>query len=174
MKLICVISAYIMISTACGSPVQESNNLPERSGMDSGVANAQVDSSRSDIYIQGAQDTATLNGLWFLVPALASDTAAGKFPTINFDLSAKQFTGNTGCNTMRGKFDYADSILKIDQQIITTKMACPGYNEDAFLKNLAGTNGHKFENGMLVLLNNGAEASRWTRTKVKPEIIKSM
>jgi heat shock protein HslJ len=109
-----------------------------------------------------------------LVPALASDTAAGKIPTINFDLAAKQFTGNTGCNTMRGTFEVPDNALQINEQIITTKMACPGYNEDAFLKNISGTNGHKFDNGMLILLNNGAEASRWTRTKVKPNIIKSM
>jgi heat shock protein HslJ len=69
---------------------------------------------------------------------------------------------------MRGKFSGSDSSLKIDAQIITTKMACAGYNEDAFLKNLPKANGFRFENGMLVFVDGTTELSRWTRQPVKP------
>ncbi|HTE25485.1 META domain-containing protein [Flavitalea sp.] len=152
----------------CGQA--SSNNLPGRSdssnqseGSDSagqsGVARAQTPASA---------DTGKLGGTWFLVAVLPSDTAAGKIPTLNFDENSKNFSGSTGCNNMRGKFSFTDSTLKIDEQIITTKMACPGYNEDAFLKNLPKANGYRFENGMLVLLSDQTELSRWTREPVKP------
>ena len=156
----------------CGE--NHSNNLPERSDSStpgkgglgntdsagqSGVARAQT---------PAPADTGKLGGTWFLVAVLPSDTAAGRVPTINFDENSKNFSGNTGCNNMRGSFSYTDSTLKINEQIITTKMACPGYNEDAFLKNLPKANGYRFENGMLVLLNDKTELSRWTREPVKP------
>ena len=71
---------------------------------------------------------------------------------------------------MRGSFNYTDSTLEINEQIITTKMACPGYNEDAFLKSLPKANGYRFENGMLILLSDKTELSRWSRKPVKPTI----
>ncbi len=169
MKRIIYILASVLILGSCGSGSAESNNLPEREN----------NADTNDISGGGAaitpqtQDTARLDGTWFLVAILPSDTAAGKVPTISFDMNAKTFTGNTGCNSMRGTFTFNDSTLQINEQITTTKMACPGYNEDAFLKNLPRTNKHRFENGMLILLMDGTELSRWTRTKVKPEIIKT-
>ncbi len=175
MKIMTLFLSFLtVLLTACGSPVQDSNNLPERVGDEPATTSDSGDSTTGDTSGEHQQDTTSLNGTWILVPILASDTAAGKVPTINFNLPAQQFTGNTGCNSMRGTFGFTDSALKINEQIVTTKMACPGYNEDAFLKNLSRTNGHKFEKGMLILLINGAEGSRWTRTKVKPDVIKSI
>ena len=96
-----------------------------------------ADSARTTSSVQ-PPDTTTLGGPWFLQPVLASDTAAGKTPTLQLDLAKSRFSGNTGCNTMRGEFWFSpkDSSLSFSDKIITTKMACPGYNEPAFMKSL--------------------------------------
>ena len=156
----------LIITASCGDSPVKSNNLPERSDSatsDSGTINAQALPPTP-----ATADTGKLDGNWFLVAILPSDTAAGKVPNINFDESAKSFTGHTGCNNMRGTFTVSDSTLKINDQIITTRMACTGYNENAFLKNLTKATGYKFENGMLVLMADASELSRWTRQPVKP------
>ena len=122
-------------------------------------------------------DTTTLGGGWFLQPALASDAATGKTPSLRLDLGKKRFSGNTGCNNMSGKFWYSDkdSSLSFSDKIITTKMACPGYNEPSFLKSLQHANRYRLREGMLILLaEDNSELSRWGRkpsSSVKSEKI---
>jgi len=108
------------------------------------------------------QDT-TLEGIWVLQPVLASDTAAGKVPFINFSVQGGTFAGNTGCNSMRGSFLRHGDSLVFNQQVITTKMACQGYNEKAFLDNLFMVNSFKIEDGVLMLRNNQTVVSKWVR-----------
>ena len=108
-------------------------------------------------------DTVTLNGQWYLQPLLPADTALGKIPVLIFNQATGTFSGNTGCNNMRGSFQKTDTSLVFSQYIATTKMACTGYNEAAFVKNLLGTNKYKFDNGDLVLLFDATELSRWVR-----------
>jgi heat shock protein HslJ len=113
-------------------------------------------------------DTTTLGGSWILIPVLASDTAAGKAPVLRFDLAKSHFSGNTGCNNMSGTFWYSanDSSLVFSDKFVTTKMACPGYNEKAFLQSLLHTNHYRLHQGTLILFSeNNAELSRWSRTK---------
>lgn len=119
-----------------------------------------------------AADTDALNGQWFLMPVLASDTATGKIPVLIFNVTKKTFTGNTGCNRMNGTFKVTDSTLLFDENIVTTKMDCPGYNEKAFLKSLLFTNRYKVEKGTLILLVNTTELSRWTRRIQKAREVK--
>ena len=97
-------------------------------------------------------DTISLNGQWFLQPVMASDTAAGKTPVLNLQLSSGTFTGNTGCNTMRGRFQKKDSSLVFNENIATSRMFCSGYDEAAFLRSLLRTNRFRFENDVLVLM----------------------
>lgn len=111
-------------------------------------------------------DSTALDGSWYLQPVLASDTAAGKRPTLQFDVKKAHFSGNTGCNGMNGKyyFSISDSSLSFSDKVITTKMACPGYNEKAFLKSLLLTTHFKMKNGTLILLaEDNTELSRWER-----------
>jgi heat shock protein HslJ len=111
-------------------------------------------------------DSTVLDGKWYLQPVLASDTAAGKRPIIEFDVKKAHFTGNTGCNSMNGKyyFSITDSSMSFGDKLVTTKMACPGYNEKAFLKSLMLTTHFKLKNGILVLLaEDNTELSRWER-----------
>jgi heat shock protein HslJ len=105
----------------------------------------------------------SLNGEWFLVPVLPSDTAAGKFPSINFNVAKSTFTGHTGCNRMSGTFKRTDTSLIINERIIRTEMACPGYNEEAFIKTLLNTNRYQRKDSVLVLMFDQTELSRWTR-----------
>jgi len=69
---------------------------------------------------------------------------------------------------MSGTFNYTDTTLSFNKDIVSTKMACVGYNEKAFLENLLRTNTYKLENGILILMFEETELSRWTR-KVMPK-----
>lgn len=118
------------------------------------------------------QPDTLLNGQWFLQPVLASDTAAGKFPSITFNVAKGTFTGNTGCNEMSGTFKRTDTSLVINEQIAVTRMVCPGFNEVAFLKTLINTNQFKLEDGMLLLMFDQTILSRWTRKPYRAPISK--
>ena len=166
MKYIIAGFLSLIIIASCGDGAVKSNNLPERS--DSATSDSANIKAQAMPATPATADTGKIEGIWFLVAILPSDTAAGKVPNINFNVSAKSFTGHTGCNNMRGTFNVSDSTLKFNDQIITTKMACTGYNENAFLKNFTKVTGYKFENGMLVLMADAIELSRWTRKPVKP------
>lgn len=108
-------------------------------------------------------DTTTLNGHWYLQPLLPADTATGKTPELHFNMSSSSFSGNTGCNAMNGRFTKTDSNFVFNPQIAVTRRFCSGYDEAAFLRNLQRTNGYKLENGVLVLLFDATELSRWAR-----------
>ena len=116
-------------------------------------------------------DSTVLDGSWSLQPVLASDTATGKRATLEFNVKKAHFSGNTGCNSMNGKsyFSIVDSSLSFSDKVITTRMACPGYNEKAFLKNLLLTTHFKLKNGLLILLaEDNTELSRWERKPTNP------
>lgn len=116
-------------------------------------------------------DTTTLGGAWYLQPVLPSDAATGKTPSMRLDLTKKHFSGNTGCNTMKGGFWYSDhdSSLTFSEKIITTKMACPGYNEQSFLKSLLHANHYRLREGTLILLaEDNSELSHWGRKPAIP------
>ncbi len=113
----------------------------------------------------GAKGAKALRGRWYLQPVLNSDTTTGKIAEIVFDPAAGSFSGNTGCNSMRGRYVATDSSIVFNENIITTKMMCVGYNEPAFLKNLLRTSSYEIKNGFLVLMVDGQELFRWGRKK---------
>lgn len=156
MKLIAAISLVLL--AACQSPT-------------GGPAVHKGDSVLPATIVKAAPDTTTLGGVWYLQPVLASDTAAGKTPTLQLDLAKSRFSGNTGCNTMHGQFWFSntDSSLSFSDKIATTKMACPGYNEPAFMKSLKNSSHYRLRNGILTLLSdNNSELSRWRRKPANP------
>lgn len=129
-----------------------------------------ADSTAKAEAMQPRPDTISLSGSWFLLPVLPADTGAGRTPQLNIDLNEKKFTGNTGCNSMSGNFDYTDTSLVFNERIMMTKMACPGYNEAAFMKNLLRTQRFRFEDSVLILMIGETELSRWSRTPAKPPV----
>ena len=114
--------------------------------------------------VRTAQDTATvIAGEWELMPVMASDTATGTIPELNFDLSTAKFSGNTGCNTMQGSFVINKDALNFGADMVSTKMACQGYNEKAFIDNLLKTNRYEIKDGVLQLMYNTTILSKWVR-----------
>jgi heat shock protein HslJ len=162
-----LMTAIVCLSflAACQSPVGSSN-----AKMTDTVVNASLVAPMEP-------DSTTLGGSWVLQPVLPSDTAAGRTPTLQLDLARSRFSGNTGCNTMHGSFWYSktDSSLSFSDKIVTTKMACPGYNEPAFIKSLQHTSHYRLRNGVLSLLaDDNSALSRWTRkASAGPKVIKT-
>jgi len=119
-----------------------------------------IDSIPSD---KEAVKNETLAGDWQLQPVLASDTASGRIPKLNFDLKNNRVSGNTGCNSFGGSFVLKGDGLIFSSNMISTKMACPGYNEKIFLDNLLKTNRYEIKQGVLQLMYNTTILSNWTR-----------
>lgn len=138
---------------------------------DGPASNAPANTTSAPMVIASfsAPDTTSLAGDWYLQPVLASDTATGKIPTLRFNMAKTHFSGNTGCNAMSGTFWYSDkdSSLSFSDKFAATKMSCPGYNEQAFIKSLMNVNHYRLKNGMLILLTDNTELSRWSR-KIHP------
>ena len=129
------------------------------------VAKAARIDPRPDFYQPQNAKSSNLDGEWFLQPAMASDTATGKTPTLTFYMAKNAFAGNTGCNDMKGAFFANGDTLVFNNQIVTTKMTCQGYNEKVFLDNLSSTTNYRIEDGFLLLLNNKTILSKWGRSK---------
>jgi heat shock protein HslJ len=109
----------------------------------------------------------TLNGTWYLIPVLASDTAAGKLPFLTINLKKKQFIGNDGCNDISGTFITAEDKLSFSDDIKGTKIECKGYDEKAFLHNFLLTSNYKIEDSTLSLMNGKTVLSKWSRKNMR-------
>jgi heat shock protein HslJ len=158
------IAAACLLLAACQSPTGKQNSATR----DTVAATASVMTS---------PDTTTLGGIWYLQPVLPSDTAAGKTPSLDLNLTKSRFTGNTGCNSMNGEFWFSktDSSLSFSEKIAASKMACPGYNERAFIKSLLSAGRYRLRDGVLTLLSDdNTELSHWVRKPGKaPKALKA-
>ncbi len=106
-----------------------------------------------------------VTGKWNLIPAMASDTAAGKIPFLNFDTTSHRVNGNTGCNSFAGAYIVAGDSLVFSKNMMSTKMACPGYDEAAFLKNLLRVNRFVVNGDTLELQADKTPLSYWLKSK---------
>ena len=141
----------ILIFESCNTTAKEENNQQDS-------LPATTDNSLTDTIT-----ATTLEGAWQLQPVLPSDTATGKIPTLVFDLNSKKFQGNTGCNNMNGSFFLVGDSLSFNEQMIMTKKACPGYNEQGFIESLTKTNRYRIEKGALELMQEQTVLSKWIR-----------
>ncbi len=85
-------------------------------------------------------NTNNLSGTWQLEMVFASDNHWPKAPFLNFDVKNKTYSGNSGCNSISGKFIINESYLAFDKNIISTKMSCQGNYEKTFLSALLKIN----------------------------------
>ncbi len=70
-----------------------------------------------------------------------------------FNIQSLQLSGNTGCNSLAGVFQQEDNHI-LFSDIITTKMACVGEGEQAFLETLSHINQYNMNNeGELQLMD---------------------
>jgi heat shock protein HslJ len=74
---------------------------------------------------------------------------------MNLNLTDRTFSGNSGCNNIKGKFTLMDSYLGFDKNIISTKMACvsavESRYEKAFLSAILKVNKYTINNDELEL-----------------------
>ncbi len=108
-------------------------------------------------------DVESIGGEWKLMPVLASDTATGKIPMLQFNTANHSFIGNTGCNSISGKLTMNGTMLSFTEQEVVTKNTCQGYNEDAFVASLIKVNHYKIEKGVLMLMVDQTVLSKWVR-----------
>ncbi|MEO6327356.1 MAG: META domain-containing protein [Ginsengibacter sp.] len=92
-----------------------------------------------------------LSGTWALQKLWGSENKWVKPPEIDIDFNDKTFTGNTGCNSISGKFAIDGNYLAFAKEILTTKVACPGYNEKRLLAVLLKINRYAVDNNVLEL-----------------------
>lgn len=70
------------------------------------------------------------------------DTAAqpfqywGRIPSVTLNATRRVFTGNTGCNSMSGNFNFTNKEIQFGRNIVTSKMSCNEYNESNFISAL--------------------------------------
>lgn len=72
-----------------------------------------------------------------------------RLPEVKIMANLGIFTGNTGCNSMSGSFNFNGSDLKVDKRIRTSKMACNDYDESVFINDLLKADNYSINNGML-------------------------
>jgi heat shock protein HslJ len=94
---------------------------------------------------------ADLDGKWQVQYLWGFDSSKLRPAFLVFNFDAKTFTGNTGCNSISGKFSLKEDLLLIDKNFISTKMYCSGYNEKNFINLLLKINRFTFQDNILEL-----------------------
>jgi heat shock protein HslJ len=54
-------------------------------------------------------------------------------PSLTINATRAVFTGNTGCNSMSGSFNFSEKDIQFGRNIVTSKMSCNEYDESNFL-----------------------------------------
>lgn len=97
-----------------------------------------------DTTLKETGSNSSLNGSWQLQLLFASDNTWPGAPFIDINMADKTFSGNSGCNSISGKFTISDSYFGFDKNIVSTKMACldqnSNRNEKTFLSALLKIN----------------------------------
>lgn len=97
----------------------------------------------------------SLNGSWQLQMIFASDNNWTNVPSMSINLTDRTFSGNSGCNNIKGQFTISGSYLGFDKNIISTKKACASaadnLYEKGFLSALLKVNKYTINNDELEL-----------------------
>ena len=91
-----------------------------------------------------------INGEWVLQMLFASDNNWNEPPLLKLDFLTKTFIGNTGCNTMSGKFTVSENYFSFDKSVATKKV-CQGYNDYTFIAAISKINHYAIVNDQLEL-----------------------
>ena len=74
-----------------------------------------------------------------------------RIPTVTLNATNLIFTGNTGCNSMSGSFNFNNQNIQFGRNIVTSKMSCNEYNESNFLSALKKADSYTLNGNMLEL-----------------------
>lgn len=75
----------------------------------------------------------------------------GRTPTMTINANRRVFTGNTGCNSMSGSFNFSDKDIQFSKSINTSKMSCNEYDEANFLAALKKADNYTINGDQLEL-----------------------
>ena len=85
------------------------------------------------------------------------DTTAEPFkywtrtPSVTLNATRLIFTGNTGCNSMSGSFNFSNKDIQFGRRIVTSKMSCNEYDETKFLSALKKADNYTLNGNTLEL-----------------------
>lgn len=74
-----------------------------------------------------------------------------RMPSVTLNATKLIFTGNTGCNSMSGSFNFNNKDIQFGRNIVTSKMSCNEYNETSFLSALKKADSYTLNGNMLEL-----------------------
>ena len=106
--------------------------------------------STTDVPIE-KYNSKKLKGYWELQMLFASASKWNKTPYLILDQKEQTFSGNSGCNTINGKFTTSGSFIAFDKNFTSTKMACADNSEKEFLSTLQKVNKYTAANDELEL-----------------------
>ena len=72
-------------------------------------------------------------------------------PTLTINAANRVFSGNTGCNSMSGSFNFSEKDIQFGRNINTSKMSCNEYDETAFISGLKKADNYTLNGNILEL-----------------------
>jgi heat shock protein HslJ len=76
-------------------------------------------------------------------------------PSLTINAAKQVFTGNTGCNSMSGSFNFSDKDIQFGRNIVTSKMACNEYDESVFISALKKADSYALNGNVLEIRQGG-------------------
>jgi heat shock protein HslJ len=101
-----------------------------------------------------------LDGAWKLAVFMPSqkktlaEVFGERIAELQLNKATNSVTGTTGCNKFAGTFTSDTTRLTFSQNHVTTKMACPGFDEQIFLNTLNRVNRYRLVESQLELMQN--------------------
>lgn len=116
----------------------------------------------------GKTGQSELNGTWQLEyisgPRIAFEGLyPDKRPVITFNTTDSSFSGNTSCNSYRGKLQADGRKIFFSDDMIMTRMACPGEGERVFLNTLRKINQYSVQDGTLTFMMDDTPMLRFVK-----------
>ncbi len=116
-----------------------------------------------------ADTTSSSLGGTFVLTAMADLTSPvdslypNNKPVITIDQLSGTIKGNTGCNAFTGKVTITASNITVGENLVTTRMFCPGQGEQTFLAALKKVNRFSVDGEALTLYANAVMVLKFNR-----------
>lgn len=104
------------------------------------------------------EKSADLDGSWELsafpgATKTFDEMFSQRKPQLQFNSAKATVAGTTGCNRLAGTYSASADNFSFGSNIVTTKMACSGYDENVFLQALNKINHFELKGDQLQLMH---------------------